>query len=216
VIDRPPTLPATTFAPGAGVAIAPHYTPAMGRVTTSYDPLAVLAAGYAPVAGLELDGEADLVLGDPGRSLALVRGEFALAGGDLTAGVRASLTYTFDRASLYDLRIGAPARWKLTDQLAIVSDEDHVLLTLDTAHHDLFVRAPLGIAYQITPRIHGELATRLAVAELRAPSLQVLGADYEFVSLALTVVPRDDLDVVVQARAFDTGGDGSVFVRWRR
>src|SRR5689334_14413479 len=89
VIDRPPTLPAGTLALGAGAAIAPHQEPAMtGGVTTSYDALAVVAARYAPVARFEVAGELDGVVADPGRSLAMLRAEIALAHGALTASAR--------------------------------------------------------------------------------------------------------------------------------
>ena len=217
VIDRPPTLLAHTLALGAGVAIAPRFTAAAaGGVATSYDTLGVLAAGYAPHDGVELAGEVDLALADAGRGLAAVRGALALADGELAASLRAGLAFTLEPTHLYDLRLAAAVRWKLTDALAVVSNEDDVLITLDDAHAEVFLRAPIGIAYQLAPRIYGELSTRLAVAELRAPSLQLLGADFALVALAVTIVPRGDLDIVVQARAFDAGSDGSVVVRWRR
>lgn len=217
VIDRPPTLLAHTLALSAGVAIAPRFTAATaGGVATSYDTLGVLAAGYAPLERVEIAGEVDLAFADAGRGLAAVRGALALADGELAASLRAGLAYTFEHARLYDLRIAAAVRWELTDELAVVSNEDDVLITLDDAHDEVFLRAPIGVAYQLAPRVYGELSTRLAVAELRAPSLQLLGADFKLVSLAVTIVPRGDLDIILQARAFDLGGDGSVVVRWRR
>ncbi|HWO25038.1 MAG TPA: hypothetical protein VNO30_40135 [Kofleriaceae bacterium] len=217
VIDRPPTLPAGMLALGAGAAIAPYHAPAMtGGVTTSYDVLAVVAARYAPLPWLEVAGELDGVIADPGRSLAMLRAEVALARGALTASARASLAYTFDGASFYDLRLAAPLRWKLTERLALVSSDDHLLITLDAAPRQILLRAPLGVAYQLAPRLHGEIATRLAVAELRAPAIAWLGADYRFLSIAATFVPRRALDIIVAAHLYDVGGDGTVFVRVRR
>jgi tetratricopeptide (TPR) repeat protein len=216
-IARPPTLPAGTFAIGAGVAVAPHHEPAMaGGVATSYDALAVVAARYAPVARLEVAAELDGAIADPGRSLAMLRAEVALAHGAVTASARVGLAYTFEGAGLYDLRIAAPLRWRITDRLALVSGDDHCLVTLDGGPGRIFLRAPLGVGYQIAPRVYAEVATRLAVAELRAPEVAWLGADFRFVAIAATIVPRGDLDVIAAAHLYDAGGDGTLFVRFRR
>ena len=217
VLERPPTLPAGALALGAGAAVAPHHEPAMtGGVTTSYDALAIFTAAYAPLARLQVAGELDTVLADPGRSLAALRAEMALAHGTLTTSVRAALAYAFEGASLYDLRLAAPLRWRLAERLALISDDDHLLVALDDARHPISLRAPVGVAYQLAPRLCGEVATRLVVADLRAPALALIGADYRYLSLAATFVPRGDLDVIVTARLYDAGGDATLFVRFRR
>jgi len=206
-IDRPATLPAHTLATGAGMALSPRYTPSMtGGVTTSYTPLALVVAGYGITDAIEVAGELDVGLHD---AFGGVRGVLELARGTLTASIDGSVT-THD-TGLYDVRAGIALRYKLAEHLALISDEDQLLVSFDTAPSHVLL--PLGVAYQFGSRVYGWAETHLAIADRHAVSL--LGADYRFAMVGATIVPRNDLDIVVTARAFDAGGDGSVFVRLR-
>src|SRR5439155_13170394 len=157
-------------------------------VDTPYAPAGVIGAGYGLSDRIAAAGELDLDLGVAHHSLAWARAQVALATGTLAASAQASLGYAFSPAGLSEAGLGALVRYKLSDRLALISNEQQAVVTMPA--HRVLLRLPVGVAYQLAPTVYGWVSVRIA------------GSSDRLVAAGIAVVPRDDVDIVAQARAF--------------
>jgi hypothetical protein len=216
MIDRPATLPATMLEASAGMAVIPHYTAADGgHVDTHYEPASVVAAGFGVTDRVELRGEFDADLARSRGSLASAGVGVGLSNGIVIAGASARLTYAFDTPGLYDARLDVPVRIRLTRELAVISDDDLFVVTLDDFRHQVLFRLPVGIAYQFPEAVYAWVSTRPITADLRGSSVQALFADYLFVGFGVGYAPNRAFDVVLEGHASDLSVDGSLVARLR-
>jgi hypothetical protein len=216
VIDRPATLPVGTARATTGMSLYPRVIPPQtGAPTLEYDYFASLAVAYGATDRLEIGLQGDIDLNDTGRSLLFgVVSVGVLRSKSTMVGASGTLAYGIEPRALTYASLRASLRIKLGDRLALTSSEDQLVFERD-GRSPIFLRLPIGVAYQVTPTVYASVSTRLASIELREPDLQLLFSGYEFVAFDLAVAPRRSLDAILRVRAYDAGADGVLYLSWR-
>lgn len=217
-IARPLALPpgVTTLDLGFEVVPRGEGATAAGATSTSYAALTWLGATRGIAPRLQVGGELALDAGSARRSAAFAEAAVALADGAVAVAVRGALGLSFSGPSLHDARLAAPVRWRLGGRLALVSDGDHLVIALAEQGRAAFLRAPIGVAYQLTGAIYVTAGTRLVDVDLTAPRAGGLLAGDRFAQIGVVASPVESLDLAARLELVPDGAVGTVFARWRR
>ena len=207
-IERPLTLPHGVASAVAGATLAAGSAVApSGAIETRYVPVAVLGGAYGITSRVEAGGELAAEIG--GRPL--LRGDLAVRLHDDVA-LRGSLSLTLDHAQLFDARVAVPLRIPFAGRLALVSNEDALVVTFDGTRDQTVLRVPIGLGYQLTSIVYVTATTRAFEIELRDG---VTRAFPERLAVTATIVPTQALDLLAQLRVLADHVDGGLFVRVR-
>ncbi len=129
-----------------------------------------------------------------------VEGAFNIMEGNLGVAAQATLGYNLLAEGLDPLGAGARVRFRLNDQMAIVSPGNQLVVTLDPVEvlgvefSPIFLQLPVGFAYQVNPQIYAFANTNLAVIEISDADSGVFGADFIPLSLGAFFSPSNTMD----------------------
>lgn len=184
----------------------PRFSATMtGSVAATYDPAAIIGLGVGVTRWLELRGDIDADLRHARSGLASVGAAAALSTGVVTAAVAANLRYELDTPGPYDASFGVPLRIRVSKALALISNDDQLVVTLDGDRRRVLVRIPVGVGYQATDAIYAWLGAVIIATDVRTA----------LVDGGVTYAASRAFDVGVMVRASDVGGYGNVVARWR-
>jgi hypothetical protein len=210
ILERPLTLPAGMVAVAAGVATATYEAAtADGELVTGYQTYALAGGAVGLTERIEAMGE--LALSGGGHTLLFAQTTARLVRGQIELGARIGAVFSFQSSSLYDLRLGVPARIALAPRVALIAVDDVAQVAFDPGDTDLVLRLPVGVAYQVSQAVYAALGVSLVEVELTEPTARAVARGVATIG----VVPMRTLDIVAQLRASSDRSEGAMFVRLR-
>jgi hypothetical protein len=209
VINRPLTLPASSFQAGFNLSANPG--PDDTGETALFDafPLTALA-GYAFTDTVEMLATYSLTLHEfeakgplrAGVGIVAARGA---SGGKLEIVIRIDGGYDFLAERVAPVTFGPQIQYTLTPSLAIVSPGQFgnwLTVTLDNPEDaqgfeplPIFIDLPVGLLWQASPHAFAQIDTRLATLEVRDSDTSYIGVDYVLVNLTGGYSVSNQLDV---------------------
>jgi hypothetical protein len=193
IIMRPMTTPASQLTVG-------------GDLFLGFDPTTMgldVGAAYGVSEKLEINGGYALSLKEfEAKGDLHVEGAFNIMEGNLGVAAQATLGYNLLFEGLDPLGAGARVRFRLNDQMAIVSPGNQLVVTLDPIEvapgvdfSPIFLQIPVGFAFQASPQIYAFANTNLAVIEISDAESGFIFADFIPLSLGAFFSPSNTMDV---------------------
>jgi hypothetical protein len=191
IIMRPMTTPMSQITVG-------------GDLFLGFDPTTMgldVGAAYGVSDKIEVNGGYAFSLKDfEAKGDLHVEGAFNIMDGNLGVAAQATLGYNLLLEGLDPLGAGARVRFRLNDQMAVVSPGNQLVVTLDPVDvagvefSPIFLQLPVGFAYQASPQIYAFANTNLAVIEISDAETGFFGADFVPLSLGAFFSPSNTMD----------------------
>lgn len=157
------------------IILRPQTTPG-GQITVGGD----VSLGFDPTAiGLGLVGAygvSDQLEVGVGYGLAIepfeAKGDLAVEAaynimeGDLSVAAQGTFGYSLLAEGLAPLTLGARVRFRLSDQMAVFSPGNHLIVFLEGDPKPILFNLPVGFAFQATPNVYAFAGTNLAIIGL--------------------------------------------------